>query len=69
MELNWKEGELGGFSGAPVLELLPNMEGRITPVPIGILVTGNMGGAHFLTINVATDAIAQYLAKKHDVAP
>ncbi len=67
-DLNWKDGGLEGFSGSPILELLPDPDGNIIPVPIGVLLTGNAKGAQFLSINVVTNAIANYLARKFDLA-
>lgn len=66
--LNWKDGGLEGFSGSPILELLPDLDGNIIPVPIGVLLTGNAKGAQFLSINVVTNAIANYLTRKCDLA-
>lgn len=54
---NWADGEFSGFSGSPMLELMPTPDGRVLPIPIGIIVTE----ANFIAINVATDLIAEYI--------
>jgi len=54
---NWTDGELSGFSGSPMLELLLTPDGRVLPTPIGVIVTE----ANFIAINVATDLIAEYI--------
>jgi hypothetical protein len=64
-EISWKEGDLGGFSGAPILALVPDLHNHVHAVPIGVLVTGSSQRAQFLSINVATDLIATYLRKKY----
>lgn len=66
--LNWKDGGLEGFSGSPILELLPSPDGNIVPVPIGVLVTGNVKSAQFLSINVVSNTIANYLMGKYDLS-
>lgn len=64
-DLNWKEGNTEGFSGSPVLALCTNLEGDIIPVPLGIVVTASdePPTVSFLSINSATDLIAEYLNK------
>lgn len=54
---NWNDGELTGFSGSPILELIQVSPGKVMPVPIGIMVTES----NFISINVATDLIAEYI--------
>lgn len=54
---NWKDGELTGFSGSPILELIPVGPNEVTPVPIGVMVTESQ----FISINVATNLIAEYI--------
>jgi len=61
--LNWGEGEFSGFSGSPVLELLEG-QGRIEPVPMGVIVTGGNNIVRFVSINIVTDIIARYLEKR-----
>jgi hypothetical protein len=68
VDINWKEGELEGFSGSPVLEFGLSPEGKILPVPIGVVLTGAANKSHFLSINVATDLIASYLYQKYQKA-
>lgn len=60
---NWKDGELNGFSGSPILELIPVTENEVVPVPIGVIVTNSQ----FISINVATNLIAEYI--KSEVLP
>lgn len=60
--LNWTDGVIDGFSGSPVLELVP-AKGGVLALPIGILLTGSKSLFRFLSINVATDLIAAYLTK------
>lgn len=57
---NWKDGDLAGFSGSPVLELIPLAQDIVMPVPIGIIVTTS----NFISINVATNLIATYIKAK-----
>lgn len=54
---NWKDGELAGFSGSPILELIPRGRNEVIPVPIGVMVTESQ----FISINVATNLIAEYI--------
>ena len=54
---NWKDGELSGFSGSPILELIQVGPNEVIPVPIGVMVTKS----HFISINVATNLIAEYI--------
>jgi hypothetical protein len=68
-DLNWKEGGLDGFSGAPILALCPTVGGEVLRIPIGVLLTGSAICAHFLSINVATNSIANYIANKYQPTP
>lgn len=63
--LNWLDGETEGFSGSPVLAWGINLKGEIQPIPIGMLVTGSDDKVSFLSINSATDLIAEYLKNKN----
>lgn len=54
---NWKDGELNGFSGSPILGLISTGPNEAIPVPIGVMVTESQ----FISINVATNLIAEYL--------
>lgn len=65
--LNWKEGELNGFSGSPVLALLPNSTGGVTPIPVGVVVTGSSNGLRAINMNVATNFIACWIAHKEGI--
>lgn len=64
-DMNWKESELEGFSGSPILEFQFSHEGKIVPIPIGVLLTGSASQSYFLNINVVTDLIAAYLLQKY----
>lgn len=61
--LNWgdNEGNLNGFSGAPVIEFIPSKGGGWEPIPVGIITNGGNGVAWFISINIVTDLIAHYL--------
>lgn len=61
--LNWQNGATEGFSGSPVLAWGINLKGKVQPVPIGMLVTGSDEDVSFLSINAATNLIAEYLKK------
>lgn len=66
-EINWKDGELDGFSGAPIIAFCPNLSGQVNVIPIGVLITGSAKAAKFLSINVVTDSIACYLVGKYRI--
>lgn len=65
---SWKENAYNGFSGSPILEIMPikkqNGTLNIEAIPIGILLTATKTRGEFLSINVATDLIAQYIVGK-----
>jgi hypothetical protein len=63
--LNWgdkggKDG-LSGFSGSPVFALCPDLTDTVT-VLLGVLITGSPKMARFISINVVTNLIAEYMA-------
>jgi hypothetical protein len=62
---SWKEGEYNGFSGSPILEIMPfynsNYEIVMEAIPIGILLSATKHHCEFISINVATNLIAEYL--------
>jgi len=61
--MNWKDNDkcISGFSGAPVLEFIPDPKGGIEAVPIGVLLTGSKDQMKFISITIITDLIAGYL--------
>jgi hypothetical protein len=61
---SWKDGEPNGFSGSPIIELLLTTEGKVQSILVGILLTES----HFISINVATNLIAEYIKHSHGVA-
>lgn len=61
---SWKDGELDGFSGSPIIELLKTTEGNVQSIPVGILLTES----YFISINVATNLIAEYIKNSHGMA-
>ena len=68
-EPSWKESEFNGFSGSPILEILPvynpdTNELKVQSIPIGILLSATKSKGEFISINVATNLIAQYLKEK-----
>lgn len=56
---NWKDGNLEGFSGSPILELI-KINDKVLSVPIGVMVTESQ----FISINFATNLIANYINSK-----
>ena len=63
---SWKEGEYNGFSGSPILEILPlyNPEDKkisIEAIPIGVLLSATQYKGEFISINLVTNLIAKYL--------
>ena len=63
---SWKESEYKGFSGSPILEILPvyNSESNkinLEAIPIGILLSATKYRGEFISINLATNLIAKYL--------
>lgn len=67
--LNWGEGELSGFSGSPMLELIPlninfERQKRMEAVPVGVMVTGGNNIVRCVSINIVTDMIACYFRKQ-----
>ncbi len=61
-EASWKENVYYGFSGSPILALIPDKkEHDIDVVTIGILLTATSSRGEFLSINFATNLIANYI--------
>ena len=58
---SWKEGEISGFSGSPIIELIPKSAEfkEFEAVPLGLLLTEK----HFISINVVTNTIANYFVE------
>lgn len=69
--VNWKDKEYNGFSGSPILGLFPtlseNMKVNIQPIPLGVLVTATSSRGEFISINFATNLIANYLIQKFKI--
>lgn len=63
--LNWKdnEGQLSGFSGSPMIELIPHLWG-VAVIPVGIITNGGNGKVWFVSINIATEFIAKYISDR-----
>ncbi|MHA3081559.1 hypothetical protein [Acinetobacter sp. ANC 5502] len=64
---SWKEGQISGFSGSPIIELIPKIANlkEVEAVPLGVLVTEK----HFISINVVTNTIANYFVQKRNETP
>lgn len=66
--VNWKDKEYNGFSGSPILGLFPtlleNMKVDIQLIPLGVLVTATSSRGEFISINFATNLIANYLRQE-----
>lgn len=60
---NWKDG-YNGFSGAPIFALIPDIQEINKAVVIGVVLTAGTTRGEFLSINVATNLIAEYLESK-----
>ena len=61
-EASWKEKKYNGFSGSPVLVLAKHEnESELKATLIGILLTATSHRGEFLSINFATDLIANYI--------
>jgi hemerythrin superfamily protein len=61
-EASWEEEIYGGFSGSPILALIPNgKEYDVDIHVIGILLTATSNRGEFLSINFATNLIANYI--------
>ncbi|MBH2017945.1 MAG: hypothetical protein I8H88_15830 [Burkholderiales bacterium] len=63
-ELNWKDGEISGFSGSPILEFVPGADGKLAVRPIGVLLTGAKNEVFkFVKINLVTNLISGWILK------
>ena len=61
-QINWPDTDaLSGFSGSPVLHLEPNGSGGYFPCPVGVILMGSNNMTRFVSLNVVTDFIRQYL--------
>lgn len=68
-ELNWKEEEISGFSGSPVIEFVPGQRGEIIALPVGILLTGAKNKIFkFAKINIVTNLISAWIIQS-GIAP
>lgn len=67
--LNWRdnEGDLHGFSGSPIIEFIPSDGDFCEPIPVGIITNGGNGKIWFVSMNIATDLIAEYLKDKYHI--
>ncbi|WP_173913107.1 hypothetical protein, partial [Acinetobacter sp. Marseille-Q1618] len=56
--ISWKDGGIDGFSGSPIIELIPRHpeSQELEAIPLGVLVTEK----HFISINAVTNTIANY---------
>jgi len=64
-EANWKDADYSGFSGSPILSLNKSLpSGNVIAIPIGILLTATSHRGEFISINFATNLIANYLNNK-----
>lgn len=67
---NWTEGEYRGFSGAPVLALLPDIDDNdivnIRPVLIGMILMAKGVISQCVSANVITDLIAVFIRRELD---
>lgn len=62
-EVNWKD-EYNGFSGAPVFALIPDATKEVRSIVIGIILTATKTRGEFLSINIATNVISEYIKRK-----
>lgn len=67
--VNWREGEYRGFSGSPVIALVPetstpSSSSEVIKIPVGIIVMASSNIARFLNINIVTNIISAYLANQ-----
>lgn len=60
---NWKD-KYNGFSGSPILALCPTLYEKVEPIVLGIILTATQEKGTFLSINIVTDTILQYLLDK-----
>ena len=65
--ISWKDGGIDGFSGSPIIELIPKYLGspELEPIPLGVLVTEK----HFISINTVTNTIANYFLEVRKETP
>ncbi|MBP1492740.1 hypothetical protein J8Z69_00280 [Acinetobacter nosocomialis] len=65
--ISWKEDGIDGFSGSPIIELIPRHYGsqELEAIPLGVLVTEN----HFISINAVTNTIANYFLEVRKETP
>ena len=61
---NWQD-KYDGFSGSPILALCPTLNGKTEPIVLGIILTATETKGTFLSINIVTDTILQYLLNKN----
>lgn len=61
---NWQD-RYEGFSGSPILALNPTIAGKVQAIVLGIILTATKTKGTFLSINIITDTILQYLLNKN----
>jgi hypothetical protein len=61
---NWQD-KYDGFSGSPILALCPTFDGKFEPMVLGIILTATETKGTFLSINIVTNTILQYLLSKN----
>lgn len=61
--INWKhaDSDMSGFSGSPIIALMPTDRATVKAIPVGIFSSGNKEIIKFVKINAVTDAIAAHL--------
>ena len=65
--LSWVEENLDGYSGSPILSLQASLNSsEVTPVVVGVLLTGTPSCAEFISINVVTNLIVVSLVKANE---
>ncbi|MBB2170330.1 hypothetical protein HLH36_18615 [Gluconacetobacter aggeris] len=63
--LNWKDGELGGFSGSPVISLHPTSGGGVARIVVGVVSLGSSTKFTAININVVTNLISILIRDKY----
>ncbi|RLA80090.1 MAG: hypothetical protein DRG78_11665 [Epsilonproteobacteria bacterium] len=64
-ELNWSDGDYNGFSGSPVIALpKASINQKVYVVIIGMILTAGNKRCEFLSINIITNAIFNYINNK-----
>lgn len=61
---NWRGDTYSGFSGSPVIYLQPELGGKVSCIPIGVIVRAGGKTARFVNINMVTDTIAAFICSE-----